>query len=105
LSCPRCRSELRAVEGSAGLFYRCLSGHGFSAKSLLNEQSKLATQILGTVEACLESQLSLSGELASRAQVDGQRHLLGYLERVIDVSRDTLGFVQSQMHDGGDATE
>lgn len=105
MSCPRCRSDLRSIEGSAGLFYRCSSGHGFSAKALLTEQSKLAARILGTVEACLESQLSLSGELASRAQVEGRPHLLGYLERVIDASRDTLGFVQSHLRESGDAAE
>lgn len=105
MSCPRCRNELRTAEGAAGLLFRCPGGHGYSARSLLAEQSELASRLLGEVEASLESQLALSGELASRAQVDGQRHLLDYLERVIDAGRDTLGFVQGSLRESGSSEE
>lgn len=64
------------------------------AFSLLEEQSLLAAKILAGVEASVESQLALAGELASRAEADGQRHLVQYLERVIDGRRRMLGFVQ-----------
>ena len=87
------------------MLFRCPGGHGYSARSLLAEQSKLASRLLGEVEASLESQLALSGELASRAHVDGQRHLLDYLEGLIDSGRDTLGFVQGNLRDPGTSEE
>jgi len=99
LNCPRCRNELRAAEGAGGLLFRCSGGHGYTARTLLAEQSKLAANLLGDVEAALESHLTLSGELASRAEVDGQRHLLDYLDQIIDAGRDTLGFVQTSLSD------
>jgi hypothetical protein len=37
--------------------------------------------------------------LASTAQVQGQRHLLRYLERVMDAGRETLGFVQGRLRE------
>jgi hypothetical protein len=99
LNCPRCRNELRTAEGAGGLLFRCSGGHGYSARTLLAAQSRQAASLLGDVEAALESHLTLSGELASKAQVDGQRHLLDYLDRMIDAGRETLGFVQSNLRE------
>jgi len=87
------------AEGAAGLLFRCAGGHGYSARSLLAEQSGLAARLLGDIEASLENHLALTGELALRAQVHEQRHLLDYLDRVIDSARDTLGFVRANLRD------
>lgn len=101
LTCPLCRRELQAAGGT---LFRCGSAHVIGARTLLAEQSRLASAALREVAASLESTLALSGELASKAQADGQTHLLRYLEREIDFSRETLIFVQD-LRDGGDLNE
>jgi len=82
--------------------YQCSDGHSYTPQGLLAEQAKLAARILRDVEESLENQLAFSAELASRAQVDGRSHLLRLLERSLDSSRETLGFVQASLrdHDG-----
>jgi hypothetical protein len=102
LSCPCCRTELRTVDGPAGLLYRCPDGHGYTSQGLLAEQARLAARILRDLEASLEAQLAFSAELASRARLQGQRHLLRYLERVMDSGRETLGFVQGRLREQDD---
>jgi hypothetical protein len=102
LTCPCCRTELRAVEGPAGPLYRCADGHGYTPQGLLAEQEKLAVRILHDVEETLEARLSFSAELASRADARGQRHLLRYLARTMDSSRETLGFVQGTLREQDD---
>jgi hypothetical protein len=64
------------------------------ALSLLEEQSQLAERMLSGVEASVETQLAIAGELAGRAEAGGQRHLLPYLDRIIDAGRRTLRVVR-----------
>ena len=54
------------------------------------------------MEASLETHLAFTAELASKAQLQGQRHLLHYLERVMDSGHETLGFVQEQLREPED---
>jgi hypothetical protein len=105
LSCPCCRTELRTAEGPAGSLYRCADGHGYTSQGLLAEQGRLSARILRDVESSLEAHLSFSAELASKAQLQGQRHLLRYLERVMDAGRDTLGFVRERLREPDDGID
>jgi hypothetical protein len=105
LTCPCCRTELRALEGPAGRLYRCSEGHGYTPRGLLAEQEKLAARILRDVKATLETQLAFSAELASRAGADGQHRLLRYLDRVMDSGHQTLGFVQGSLREHDDLSE
>lgn len=105
LTCPRCRRDLAAVHGSGDSLYGCAGAHVFSPRTLLGEQTRLASRILCDLEAALESKLALSSELASKADTDGQTHLLRYLEREIESGRETLALVQSQLRNDGDWSE
>ena len=102
LSCPCCRTELRATEGPAGFLYRCPDGHGYTAQGLLAEQGRLSARILRDIESSLEAHLAFSADLASKAQLQGQSRLHRYIERVMDSGRETLGFVQERLQEPED---
>ena len=101
VTCPCCRRELSAVPGTESPLYQCGGGHTYSADVLLAEQTESATELLREVEATLEIKIALSGDLASKAQEEGQSLLLRYLERDLDRSRATLGFVRDQLREAG----
>lgn len=105
LSCPCCRTKLHAAEGSAGPLYRCADGHGYTPRSLLQEQEKLAARMLRDVKASLEAHLAFSAELVSKARADDRPHLLRHLERVLSSGRDTLWFVQGSLRGPEDLPE
>ena len=105
MGCPLCRTLLRHLAGEKGGRYRCAAGHEFSPLGLLWEQSKRSVQLLRNVESSIQAHLAVSGELASHAQLEGQAHLLQYLERSIDVGRDTLETVQDGLREEGEPVE
>lgn len=72
LTCPECHGPLWEINDSAVLRYRCRTGHGFTAESMLAEQSKALEAALWMALNTLEESALVSERLA--ADATGRHH-------------------------------
>lgn len=71
-SCPECGGVLWELKNQNLLRFRCRTGHAFSSKSLLAEQSESLEQALWVALRALKEQSGLSRKLAERAKARNQ---------------------------------
>jgi two-component system chemotaxis response regulator CheB len=65
LNCPACRSALYELRDQRALRYRCRSGHGFSAQSLLSGQADARESQLSSLFGALIEEATLAKRLRS----------------------------------------
>lgn len=104
LSCPDCHCSLYEIADKRVVRFRCRSGHGYSAESLLSGQETAREALLASIygalleEAALAARLStLPGEVEDAAQVtylqERTARLRGEAEQVNAWMRTTTGLV------------
>ena len=71
LACPSCGGVLWEQSAAAGLRYRCRTGHGFSAATLLAAQNDGLETALWSALRALEEQAALSRRVAERSEAIG----------------------------------
>ncbi|RWB73035.1 MAG: chemotaxis protein CheB [Mesorhizobium sp.] len=65
LNCPTCRSALYELKDQRVLRYRCRSGHGFSAQSLLSGQAEARENYLSSLFGAVIEEATLAKRLGS----------------------------------------
>jgi two-component system chemotaxis response regulator CheB len=64
LTCPDCRNALYEIGDKRVVRFRCRSGHGFSAESLISGQASAVEDLLASLFGALIEEASLAGRLA-----------------------------------------
>jgi two-component system, chemotaxis family, protein-glutamate methylesterase/glutaminase len=65
-TCPECRGPLSETQTDNLFEYRCLVGHGYSARSLLESHSETQERSLWSAVVALEESAKLVDSLASQ---------------------------------------
>ena len=110
LNCPDCRSALYRLNDQRVLRFRCRSGHGFSAESLLSGQSDARGNLLSSLFGALLEEATLARELLRRPEYAGDeagmvplRQASARLELQADQvwtwMRETAGLVEPEPSD------
>lgn len=68
LNCPDCRSALYRLNDQRVFRFRCRSGHGFTAESLLSGQADARGNLLSNLFGALIEEATLARQLAGRAE-------------------------------------
>jgi two-component system chemotaxis response regulator CheB len=88
-SCPECGGVLWEIKDGNFLRFRCRVGHALSAESMLAEQTEAVDKALWNAFKTLEEQVSLTRQLAQRAQAQKNSHLAQrFLMRARKVEED-----------------
>jgi two-component system chemotaxis response regulator CheB len=72
-TCPECHGTLWEIHDAELLRFRCHVGHGFSAESLLTDQSEALEDALWAALRALEENVELSERMAARARSRADR--------------------------------
>ena len=110
LNCPDCRSALYRLNDQRLLRFRCRSGHGFSAESLLSGQSDARGNLLSSLFGALLEEATLARELLRRHEYAGDTGALAHLsqasarlelqaDQVWTWMRETAGLVEPEPGD------
>ncbi|HEX8833605.1 MAG TPA: chemotaxis protein CheB [Abditibacteriaceae bacterium] len=74
LTCPDCGGSLWEIKENDLIRFRCHTGHGYSAESLLAEQTDSLEEALWSAYRALQESAELANRLAGRAQQRGHGH-------------------------------
>ena len=91
--CPDCRGGLWEVSGTNPVRYRCHTGHGYTARSLLHALSEATDSALWGAVRALQEETILLREMAGSLRGMGQEAAAVRLEReaaLVDKRMDTL---------------
>ncbi len=79
LNCPMCRSALYELEDRRVLRFRCRSGHGFSALSLISGQADARENLMSSMFGALIEEITLTKRLLDHAEYSGEPRIAGGL--------------------------
>jgi two-component system chemotaxis response regulator CheB len=79
INCPDCRSALYCLNDRRVLRFRCRSGHGFTAESLLSSQGDARGNLLSSIFGALLEEASLARQLINRAEYADDQQALKHL--------------------------
>jgi two-component system chemotaxis response regulator CheB len=104
-TCPECHGTLFLTEGGGVESFRCRVGHGFSAESLLADQSGSLEAALWTALRALEERNDLMRRMTERARQQGQLNAAErFEERVVDGDRN-IGLIKQVLLSGETARD
>ena len=76
LSCPECKGLLYELDDGGLMRFRCRTGHGYTAETVLAEQAEALEAALWIALNTLEESANLSRRLADRARENGHPRLV-----------------------------
>jgi two-component system chemotaxis response regulator CheB len=98
LNCPTCRSALYEVADKRLLRFRCRSGHGFSALSLLSGQADARENLLSSVFGALIEEATLAKRLLGMPEYAAEPHIAGGLAGRVSELETESGRVCEWLH-------
>ncbi len=104
-TCPECGGSLWETQDSEILQYRCHVGHGFSADTLLGEQSETLETALWTAYRALEERAALARRLATRARERGHAITADRFEMQAEDAERRAEIVRGALSSGAEARE
>lgn len=91
LTCPECSGVLTEVSASVPLRYRCHTGHGYTASTLLDEQNEQAESLLWQAIRLLRENADLARRLSEQAQSHRAQEQAGHFQAHADEVEDRIG--------------
>ncbi len=89
LNCPTCRSALYEIKDIRILRFRCRSGHGFSALSLISGQADARQNLMSSMFGALIEEITLTRRLLGHPDYSGEPRIAGgLLNRVQDLEKE-----------------
>ena len=99
LACPACGGVVWEQSPAGGLRFRCRTGHGFSAASLLAAQNEGLETALWSALRALEEQAALSRRVAERSEAIGAERTRTRLLRRAEFAEDQALVIRQLLAD------